>query len=209
MSNQQPESIGRADYPQPWLTGLSFDTAGNIVLGIRDRAGDQFGRLSGRRPEQRPNAFNFFGITAGDTLRAFINTAGNLDAAQGNPALPLSGWTLEMPTAAARPASGRRAAEHRPGAGRRRVLLAGRTAPRRLANRPSAWRPNTTKSPPAACLQIPGTDTLISTAFDPVRQGRRGKHRRLPLVQQHRPGHDVQAVPDLLHSDLPRRANLR
>ncbi len=61
---------------------------------IADPLGDQFGRLSAEDP-LNPNAFNFFGITAGDTLRAFINTPYNLDAVMTNPGTALAGWTLE------------------------------------------------------------------------------------------------------------------
>lgn len=167
MLAQQPEAIGRSDYPQPWLTGLSFDTSGNIVLGIRDRAGDQFGRLTAEDP-MNPNRFVFFGITAGDTLRAFINTPGNLDAAQANPTLPLAGWTLEM--------NGRSPA----GVG---------TAPQNSGQGPGGGEfyyqddlPRDPSLPPigvatehdevsaGGVAQIPGTNQVITTAFDPVRQ---------------------------------------
>jgi hypothetical protein len=62
---------GNQIYPQPMLTGLAFDAAGNMILGFRDRDGDQsgVGGAAGR------------GITAGDTMRA----AGS----------PTAGWTLE------------------------------------------------------------------------------------------------------------------
>src|SRR5262249_6298119 len=58
-------------YPQPMLTGLAFDASGNMVLGFRDRDGDQAGVIG---PSGQ-------GINAGDTLRA----AGN----------PSTGWALE------------------------------------------------------------------------------------------------------------------
>ena len=61
-------------YPQPMLTGLAFDTAGNVVLGIRDRAGDQFGVQTPSDPTNLGQLYT--GITAGDTLKAFTNEVG-------------------------------------------------------------------------------------------------------------------------------------
>ncbi|QEL13843.1 SdrD B-like domain-containing protein [Limnoglobus roseus] len=163
----QPEAIGRADYPQPWLTGLSFDTSGNIVLGIRDRAGDQFGRLTAEDP-MNPNAFNFFGITAGDTLRAFINTPGNLDAVQANPAQTFSGWTLEMNGRS--PAGVGGAPQNTgqgPGGGE---FYYQDDLPRDPTQPPVGVATEHDEVSAGGVLQIPGTNTLISTAFDPVRQ---------------------------------------
>lgn len=65
-------------YPQPWLTDIVFDN-GNLILGIRDRFGDQMGVAAPSNPAV-PD-FLYSGVTAGDTLRAC-----------GSPA---SGWTLE------------------------------------------------------------------------------------------------------------------
>jgi SdrD B-like domain len=50
----------QCSYPQPWLTGIAFDR-GNLVLGIRDRFGDQAG-------EDHPVGGE--GVSAGDLLRA-------------------------------------------------------------------------------------------------------------------------------------------
>jgi SdrD B-like domain len=61
----------QCSYPQPWLTGIAFDR-GNLVLGIRDRFGDQAG-------EDHPVGGE--GVSAGDLLRA----CGSLSA----------GWKLE------------------------------------------------------------------------------------------------------------------
>ena len=58
-------------YPQPWLSGIAFDH-GNLVLGIRDRFGDQSGVGHPVGGE---------GVAAGDVLRA----CGSLTA----------GWTME------------------------------------------------------------------------------------------------------------------
>ncbi|MEL6273677.1 MAG: SdrD B-like domain-containing protein, partial [Bacteroidota bacterium] len=80
-------------YPQPILSDIEFDN-GNMVLGFRDRFGDQTGHLqraptgfsvnadpdpSIGNPLPRENLFD--GVAEGDILRA----AGN----------PASGWTLE------------------------------------------------------------------------------------------------------------------
>jgi hypothetical protein len=55
-------------YPQPMLTAIQFDRNGDMLLGLRDRLGDQMGN-------QMPSAAPTFsgdriGITAGDLLRA-------------------------------------------------------------------------------------------------------------------------------------------
>lgn len=68
---------GRGIYPQPWLTGIAFDH-GNLILGLRDRAGDQYGVEALDNPADNNR---YYGVTAGDILRAC-----------GDPA---SGWTME------------------------------------------------------------------------------------------------------------------
>ena len=55
--------------PQPWLTGLAFD-GNNIVLGIRDRFGDQTGYANRAPDSTNPTDPTFFGIAVGDVLRA-------------------------------------------------------------------------------------------------------------------------------------------
>ncbi len=75
-----PSGVGNnASYPQPWLTDIAFDN-GNLILGLRDRAGDQFGLYTTETPSTG-NSFTARGIGGGDTLRAC-----------GSPA---TGWTLE------------------------------------------------------------------------------------------------------------------
>jgi protocatechuate 3,4-dioxygenase beta subunit len=75
-----PNTSGhRGIYPQPWLTGLSFEDNGNLTLAFRDRAGDQFGRYAPSNPAN-PNELTF-GIIAGDVLKAF--------------GTPTTGYTLE------------------------------------------------------------------------------------------------------------------
>lgn len=65
-------------FPQPMLTDIVFDN-GNLVLGLRDRAGDQFGNNALDNPAQPATLYS--ARPAGETLRAC-----------GSPA---AGWTLE------------------------------------------------------------------------------------------------------------------
>ncbi|MBI1761347.1 MAG: HYR domain-containing protein [Acidobacteria bacterium] len=67
----------RGIYPQPWLTDIAFDR-GNLILGLRDRSGDQFGNFTLEDPR---SSTRIYGVSAGDTLRASGNLA--------------NGWTLE------------------------------------------------------------------------------------------------------------------
>ena len=49
------------------LTGLSFDADGNLLIGLRDRSGDQFGRNVPVYTDELNN-FSYFSVTAGDTI---------------------------------------------------------------------------------------------------------------------------------------------
>ncbi|MGL5829588.1 MAG: Ig-like domain-containing protein, partial [Angustibacter sp.] len=64
-------------YPQPMFTDIVFDN-GNMVLGIRDRAADQFGVQTKDNPASNTD---FSAVSAGETLRACGS--------------PDTGWTLE------------------------------------------------------------------------------------------------------------------
>lgn len=75
-----PDKVGT--YPQPMLSSLAFDSDGNVTLGIRDRAGDQFGYFAFDNPNDN---FLWQGVGGGDTLLAELNLKGDLN----------SGWTLE------------------------------------------------------------------------------------------------------------------
>ncbi|MGQ0603294.1 MAG: SdrD B-like domain-containing protein, partial [Anaerolineales bacterium] len=66
-------------YPQPMFTGLAFDANGDMIIGLRDRFGDQTGNESSSDPANPANLY--FGVPGGDTLRACANGSG--------------GWTLE------------------------------------------------------------------------------------------------------------------
>ncbi|MBN9521577.1 FG-GAP repeat protein [bacterium] len=65
-------------YPQPWLTGLAFDAAGNLVLGLRDRTGDEVGVQTPDDPAANTDPTNPSlrrGIAVGDVLRAAFDPA--------------------------------------------------------------------------------------------------------------------------------------
>jgi uncharacterized repeat protein (TIGR01451 family) len=66
-------------YPQPMLASLAFDAAGNMVLGLRDRYGDQMGNEVPSNPSFLGTFF--VGVVVGDQLRACGS--------------PSTGWTLE------------------------------------------------------------------------------------------------------------------
>ena len=55
-------------YPEAWLTDIEFDVDGSMILGLRDRFGDQVG-FQNRRPIAGNNDL-VSGITPGEVLRA-------------------------------------------------------------------------------------------------------------------------------------------
>lgn len=67
------------DYPQPILSDIAFDSGGNMILGLRDRAGDQFGNGTQENPASPVTMYTV--LPAGDIVRACGN--------------PVIGWTLE------------------------------------------------------------------------------------------------------------------
>ncbi len=69
----------RVVYSQPLFTGITFDQ-GNLILGLRDRAGDQIGHQTQSNPTDA-SATLYQPRTGGDSLRACGN--------------PTSGWTIE------------------------------------------------------------------------------------------------------------------
>lgn len=73
-----PSTNGDNYYAQPMLTDIVFDDTGAMIVGIRDREGDQSG------PGTTPN--QIFGV-AGDVLRATPNGSGgfNLEGQAGGP----------------------------------------------------------------------------------------------------------------------------
>lgn len=55
-------------YPQPWLTDIEFDVEGSMLLGIRDRFGDQLG-FRNYEPDQASSSL-YSAISTGEILRA-------------------------------------------------------------------------------------------------------------------------------------------
>lgn len=55
-------------YPQPWLTDLEIDVDGSLIVGIRDRFGDQTGYLNDGPDGQDARLYS--GLSVGDILRA-------------------------------------------------------------------------------------------------------------------------------------------
>ena len=54
-------------YPSPWLTDIEFDVDGAMIVGLRDRFGDQSGHLNFSPTN---DGINYIGNAAGDLLRA-------------------------------------------------------------------------------------------------------------------------------------------
>ncbi len=143
VSNFSPTFFDAAffgGHPQPMLTGIAFDN-GNMVLGFRDRFGDQVGYRSGS-PDPLNNT-RYTGITAGDTMRACANGAG--------------GWTLEnngncagITTAGAGNAQG-------PGGGEYYWQ--------------DYFYPDHDEISLGGLTQVPGLPDVVSTVFDPILNG--------------------------------------
>ena len=62
-------SGNRTTYAQPMLTDIAFDN-GNLILGLRDRVGDQVGNGSLSNPNDASNTNLYQPRTAGDVIRA-------------------------------------------------------------------------------------------------------------------------------------------
>ncbi len=134
---------GLIGYPQPWLTTITFDPEGNMVLGIRDRLGDQAGYEAPEDPND-PSTL-YFSATGGDTLRAAINTPGDLN----------SGWTLESNATVGGSTSAGAGNGEGPGGGEfyfedNANAIFGHT-----------------EVGMGGVLQIPGFPSVLTTAFDP------------------------------------------
>ncbi|MGH9946492.1 MAG: SdrD B-like domain-containing protein [Pyrinomonadaceae bacterium] len=63
------QGANRVTYAQPMLTDIAFDN-GNLILGLRDRAGDQVGNGSLSNPGDPSNTTFYQPRTAGDVIRA-------------------------------------------------------------------------------------------------------------------------------------------
>jgi uncharacterized repeat protein (TIGR01451 family) len=126
-------------YPQPILSDIAFDR-GAMIIGLRDRYGDQTGREAGSPNPNDPIIYN--GITAGDILRAAPNGTG--------------GWTIENNAAAGGPATVGAGNGQGPGGGEYyfddfRIALHDELGMGSL-------------------LQLPGYPDVVSAVFDPLVQ---------------------------------------
>ena len=136
-------------YPQPILSSIAFDN-GNMVLGIRDRFGDQMG-VNAPAPTGGSSLYN--GITAGDTLRACLQTAGNIT----------SGWTLESnATCGGNPTRGKDTG-FGPGTGTYNAASGNG-----LYYYQQRFLPYHDYTALGGVLQVPGLPGVVTTAFDPT-----------------------------------------
>jgi hypothetical protein len=129
-------------YPQPWLTDLDFDDAGNMIIGLRDRYGDQIGNGS----QSEPGSLELYaGAAAGDLLRA-CGTAG--------------AWTLESNGSCGGVTTGGSTMGQGPGGGEfyfqddLPAAVAGQEQHQELTS--------------GALLAQPGAADLLATTVDPV-----------------------------------------
>jgi SdrD B-like domain len=130
-----------ADYPQPMLSSIAFDN-GDMILGLRDRYGDQTG-YNELTPDGKKR---FAGISAGDTLRACLNTPGDIAA----------GWVLENnATCGGKQTSGKNN-EQGPGNGEYYYQ--------------DFFKPYHDETSLGGVYQIPGFPDVMVNAFDPTDQ---------------------------------------
>jgi hypothetical protein len=128
-------------YPQPILSSIQFDN-GNLVLGLRDRFGDQGGHVTTLTPD---GSRQLYSITAGDALRACLNTPGTFS----------SGWTLENnATCGGITTAGANNTRLGPGGGQYYYQ--------------NFLSPNHDNLATGSVLQIPGSPSMITTVFNPV-----------------------------------------
>lgn len=133
-------SQGSYVYPQPMFTGIAFDN-GNLLLGLRDRYGDQ----TARGLLTPDGSKSITGDTAGDTLKACLNTPGDFS----------SGWTLESnATCGSIQTAGANNTRLGPGGGEYYYQ-----------NYYSPYHDNTTLG---SVLQVPGSPSVATPTFDPV-----------------------------------------
>jgi SdrD B-like domain/Domain of unknown function DUF11 len=92
-SPTDPNPFGQVYYPQPWLTDVEFDEAGRMLLGVTDRAGDQFGNDNGAGPSG-----NNEGVAAGDTLILPAAAGGTWSPPVGGDVLGSEQYPLTGPT---------------------------------------------------------------------------------------------------------------
>jgi hypothetical protein len=152
---------GNAIYPQPEFTGLTFDAAGNMTIGLRDRDGDQTG--SGDSGEPR-------GITAGDTLQAGYNSTTGMWTLENNGSVtenttPFGSSTEDPVTVTGSPNNPNPIpppTTYGPGDGK--FYYQDYFSPG-AANAPS---PRHTQIDDGGVFQIPGYSDVLTTVFDPA-----------------------------------------
>ena len=71
--------FGQSFYPQPWLTDIEFDEGNNLLIGITDRFGDQFGNDNAGAASG-----NGEGVAAGDTVRLLPTGTGTWGLTAGD-----------------------------------------------------------------------------------------------------------------------------
>ncbi len=68
---------GTVEYPQPMFTAITFDNNGDMILGLRDRFGDQMGKATQVPPGSPYSSDGSMNVaTAGDILRACVSGSG-------------------------------------------------------------------------------------------------------------------------------------
>lgn len=131
------------DYAQPILSTIAFDN-GNLLLGLRDRFGDQTG--SGQLTPD--GSKTIYGVPAGDALRACLNTSGTFS----------SGWTLENnATCGGITTAGANNTRLGPGGGQYYYQ--------------NYFLPNHDNVALGSIVQIPGSTSMITTSFNPTTTG--------------------------------------
>ena len=126
-------------YPQPMLTGITFDR-GDLILGLRDRYGDQLG-FHNLTPD---GSRRVSGITAGETLRACMKTPGDLTA----------GWVLEQNGSCGGITTWGEGSNRGPGGGEYYYQ--------------DSFLPYHDHVSLGGVLQVPGFATMMTTTFDAV-----------------------------------------
>ena len=144
-----PRFSTTVNYPQPELTGLAFDRDGSLILGFRDRFGDQVASNTGDpRPGQTRTLISHSG---GDINRACINADGSYSW-EGTGSCPNNGTTL-VSNGNQRPTG---VAEYYPGDFTKPQL------PVQIQN-PDSW-----ETAQGGLLYLPRQPDVVSTQSDPA-----------------------------------------
>lgn len=140
---------GEIAYPQPMLSDIEFDETGSMILGFRDRFGDQSGAAKRFRTTDTGNTW---GVSAGDILRV-CNTATGF-VVEGSTGCTASGGLANSgPGGATQP-------EHY----NWDVYQTGTTNWDTTLNAGGAFHWETTQG---ALLQLAGRASVLTTAMDP------------------------------------------